>query len=41
MAGYQAVMQEIDQLDAAAAVMLKYHDRPGSAEAMLLVRYAG
>jgi hypothetical protein len=40
IAGYQAVMQEIDQLDAAAAALLQHHDRPGNAEAMLQVRYA-
>jgi hypothetical protein len=40
IAGYQAVMQEIEQLDAAAAAVLKYRGRPGGAEAMLQVRYA-
>jgi hypothetical protein len=40
MADFQAVVQEIDQLDGAAAAVLKFRDRPRSAESMLYVRYA-
>lgn len=40
MAEYQAVFQELEQVDAAAAAMLKNRQHPDSAEGMLRVRAA-